>query len=209
MTAITTDWLPFANASQSSGGVAWDRLNSFNFQGGLDKEDENTYARAGSVPGGELTQRVRLWGITLPTSVPSNAVLVGIEMRLWNASSLSTFADDTRRLMIGTTEVGDNLALPSDYTSFLNNGSIRVSGGPANLWGTSITKSDIGANFGFRFRAVNTGSKDGSTHAARAAVRFTFDVPSVFIRVGTVTPDRLYLGTGQASAAYLGSDRVF
>lgn len=176
MTTITTDWLTFANVSQDDTGTAWDRLANFNSQAAPDPNDTSTYSEPTSnIAAGGLTQRVRLWGVTLPPSVPSGATLVGIEVRVWNARGLSPFADDTRRLMDGTTEVGNNLALAGDYQNGFNDATDRISGGASNLWGTSLAKSDLGANFGFRFRAVNTGSKSGLAFAARAAVRFTFE----------------------------------
>jgi hypothetical protein len=199
VTTITTDWLPFANVSQDDTGTAWDRLANFNSQAAFDSNNNNTFSQANSVDAGGLTRRVRLWGITLPGSVPSNAALVGIEVRVWNAQAASSFADDTRRLMNGTTEVGNNLALAGNYTSFLSNGSDRVSGGPASLWGTSLTKSDLGANFGFRFRAVNAGSKSGQVYAARAAVRFTFETPITATLAATETGSDTFIGSGAVS----------
>lgn len=206
MTLITTDWLAFANASQSSTDIPWFGLDGFNFQGEFDLNNTSTYSDC-EIGWGEITNRVRLWGVTLPASVPSNATLVGIEVRVFNdRSDYTQVADDLRRLMIGTIEVGSNLALASTWVRGATDD--RISGGPSNMWDSGLTKSDIGANFGFRFRAVNTGAKSGEVYSCRAAVRFTFEEAPILVRVGSLTPDRLYLDGTEVTSAYLGSDRV-
>lgn len=206
MSTTTTDWLVFQNAEQTAPGTVWSRVVRFNSQMVFDVSNGDTHSQ-NTVGPGEFSNSVRLWGVTLPSDIPEQAVLIGVEVRLANSVPLVRAVDETRMLMLGTSAVGANLALTGDIPA---NHTDRISGGPSNLWGTSLTIADIGPDFGFRYRAFNPSEKvDAEVRASRAAVRFTFEIPPTLVRVGGSPPDRLYLGGTQATSAYLGSDRVF
>jgi hypothetical protein len=95
-------------------------------------------------------------------SIPGNANICGIEVQIEksasNISLLATVNDNVVRLMKAGLIAGNNYATSSDWST---SESYFTYGGPADLWGTTWTSSDINAsNFGLAFSAQIHGLLD-------------------------------------------------
>lgn len=92
-------------------------------------------------------------------SLPSSAIINGIEVRVERKSSTGFAYDSSARIIKGGTVTGDENAT---YMDWANTDTIVTYGGSANLWGTTWSASDINAsNFGFAIAASD--SSDSST----------------------------------------------
>lgn len=96
-----------------------------------------------------------LWGVA--STLPEDAVIVGVEARVWCKGS-TTAKDALAQLVIGGEPTGDNKALPGYWQASSHQ---RVYGGPAELWGLPLTRSQL-AEFGFRFQVEQTKGSEGA-----------------------------------------------
>lgn len=168
-TLVTTSWLPFTSVSQSGSGTGWTDLNNI-----LSSSGSGARVSLGDSASSRL---IRVTGVTLPGNVQSNWTLVGIEFSVErrHEETLASVIDDVVQLVLSGSPVGDNLAASGGYPDPFGE---RRTGGEGNLWGSSLTRNNIGANFGVEVRARNTSTKNSQIAYLRAArVRFTFEVP--------------------------------
>lgn len=90
-------------------------------------------------------------------SIPTGATILGVEVLGERKTSTGTRGkDQTVQLIKGGTQQGDNKASATAYTT----SDVQVTyGGPTDLWGLTLSYSDINAsNFGVAFRANNNAS---------------------------------------------------
>lgn len=86
------------------------------------------------------------FGFSIPAGATINGVVVEIE-RNTNANSGNTVRDLTVRLVKGGTVTGDNKA--DTGTNWPGSDTIKSYGGASDLWGATLTASDVNAsNFG-------------------------------------------------------------
>jgi hypothetical protein len=179
---VTTDWLSFATAASSGTGTAWTDPDG---------------ARLPLGDGATLTLRLLatsqfldLTGVTIPGAVPAAAYLVGIEVSIERAASASGVIDEDLRLLTAGLPLGENKAAGGAYPESF---APQITGGPADPWGTSLTRAELDASFGLRIRARNTSLKSSPMAALRAAR----------IRLSFAEPDPGPIGQTQAGLALL------
>jgi hypothetical protein len=179
---VTTDWLSFATAASSGTGTAWTDPDG---------------ARLPLGDGATLTLRLLgtsqfldLTGVTIPGAVPAAAHLVGIEVSIERAASASGVIDEDLRLLTAGLPLGENKAAGGAYPESF---APQITGGPADPWGTSLTRAELDASFGLRIRARNTSLKSSPMAALRAAR----------IRLSFAEPDPGPIGQTQAGLALL------
>lgn len=97
-------------------------------------------------------------------SIPAGATIDGVEVTIERASGFgSTILDTTVKLVVGGVVSGDNKV---EFASWPATMTAQVYGGPADLWGLSLTPADVNAsNFGAVLTAegataLDTGSVD-------------------------------------------------
>lgn len=106
-------------------------------------------------------------------SVPSDAQIVGVEVtveRLASSTVPPQCKDSSLQLVKGGSATGTNNA----SASFWNEGSDTTVtyGGPTDLWGTTLTASDVTAsNFGVQLSITNTSPGSGATTGAVDQIR--------------------------------------
>ncbi len=150
----TTAWTsPASGANVSGAGTqAWSSAtNAYT--------DDNSFA---TVAVNDNQQSNYLQVTNFGFSIPSNAVILGIEARI------GRFVDDNGGnpqdqeviLRKGTAFVGSNLASSS---VFPESEAIATYGGAGNLWGTTWTPAEINSsNFGLGLRVIKNGTAGGA-----------------------------------------------
>lgn len=90
-------------------------------------------------------------------SVPANATIDGVELSVERQQSTATDVhDQTLKLLVGGTQVGSNKAAVGSWPT---TEASATYGGPTDLWGTTLTPSDVnGSTFGAALQAALTTS---------------------------------------------------
>ena len=107
-------------------------------------------------------------------SLPAGATVLGVEVRVQRSVAIFTSSKDhTIQLIKGGTRSGDNKADTS--TNWPTSDTNADYGGPSDLWGLSLSESDVEAsNFGVAIRAQNSAS--GATRVDAVWIRVTYAV---------------------------------
>lgn len=138
-----------ANDSSSVGGVAWSNT-SF----ALTSNDQ--YATVLISPfGSSYFLKCTNFGFSIPSGATINGVIVGVEC--WSEQLLAT--DYNVNLVKGGTPSGDNKAYNPDITTE----STITYGGISDLWGLTLTPTDINSStFGAAWAGINSSPKFSS-----------------------------------------------
>lgn len=137
-----------ANDSSNGGGVAWSNVNnSFS--------SNNVYASASlGTNGKSYYLKLTNFGFAISGGATIDGVIVEVEC----SSSIALIRDEEVSLVKGGTVSGSNLA---DFSYWSDSGDTTIShGGASNLWGLSLTPTDINSsNFGVVISITNDSLK--------------------------------------------------
>lgn len=135
-------------ANNGVGDTAWSNL-------GNAASSNNSYMTAALGSGSKTTQTGLFTNFGF--SIPSGATIDGVEVLAERKTSTGTRGkDQTVSLIKGGTVSGNNKASATAYTTT----DVQVTyGGPTDLWGLTLTDTDVNAsNFGVAFRSNNNAS---------------------------------------------------
>jgi hypothetical protein len=163
-------------ANDGTGTVAWLNLGNVN-------ASDNAYATC-VLAAGQTSQGALLTNFGF--SVPSNAIILGVEVSVERSQSVaSRVNDNTVQLIKGGTPGGTNKAAAGFWPA---TDTVLVYGASNDLWGNALTAADVNAsNFGLKFR-VNEGA--GASTAQVDLVQL-----KVYYQQSSVSAD----GTGAAT----------
>lgn len=135
-------------ANDGVGDTAWSNL-------GNAAASDNSYMTAALGSGSRTTQTGLFTNFGF--SIPAGATIDGVEVLGERKTSINTRGkDQSVKLIKGGTVSGNEKANATAYTT----SDVQVTyGGPSDLWGLTLTPSDVNAsNFGVAFRANNNAS---------------------------------------------------
>lgn len=161
-------------ADQANASIAWTNPSNAN-------ASDSTYATQ-TAPGSSANTAANynyLYLTGYGFSIPSNATIKGVTAsirRLRNGGSTGEMRFNTVQLLKGGTPTGTNLATATNFPTTVAAVSF---GGTTNMWGNSLTYSDVNAsNFGLAIRLV--GSTSGTNRVGNidsASLTITYTTP--------------------------------
>ncbi|MBX3580851.1 MAG: hypothetical protein KF810_03005 [Rhizobiaceae bacterium] len=98
------------------------------------------------------------------SAIPSGATIDGVEARVrkWSGGGPT---DHTIQLIVGGTRSGDNKSAGAAWASPSSTNVSYDYGGASDLWGLSLSRSDVVAvNFGLAVRAARVGGSGGTVN---------------------------------------------
>jgi hypothetical protein len=125
----------------------------------------DTYAKAGPTSGQYNSNYLKCtnFGFAIDSGATINGVSVAIERRTKASESMDTYVQDvTVKLVKGGTVSGNN---KGTYESWPYTEAVKTFGGASDLWGLTLTPSDVNAsNFGVVFQMTlwDYGGYDGN-----------------------------------------------
>jgi hypothetical protein len=147
------------------GTTAWS--SPTNIQG----DTTSTAATCNISAGGGTSQKLRAtnFGFSIPTAAGIAGVTVEIER---NAANTNRHADDNVQLIKAGSEVGDDKATG---TSITTTKQFITYGGSNDLWGTTLTATEVNAsNFGVSYKIIRTGTATTtSVYRVRITVEYS------------------------------------
>lgn len=192
MSSYSTGWCNFQSMSDSGDGAAW-----------IPNGPAYETCYSSMIKGGE-PRVLHLYNIDYPVLNDSD-ILVGIEFR-FTREAFEGDGDAVDDIIQLSAAGSSNLAKPSSWP---RTPAVATYGAADSIWGTSLTTSDLDSSLGVDIKPLNVDpSYFVNARQSNAQIRFWFE-PGVLMRVGSVTPSGLYLGSTQVDAVYLGTTKVF
>lgn len=149
--------------AQVSAGVTWSTIDNA-------KVSDDAYAYC-SIFGNGLSHYLEAtnFGFSIPSGATINGISVSLERKASVTGSVRYVRDSVVKLIKGGTASGDNKA--DTATKWTTSDSVITYGGSADLWGLTLTDTDINAsNFGVRLQTNHT--RTGGKGAELAYVDF-------------------------------------
>ncbi|MFN9476459.1 hypothetical protein [Acidovorax sp.] len=150
----TTHKIP-GSAVTSGGTTVWQNPTQIG-------QDDNVNATM--VASSTATANAYLRATNYGFGIPANAQLNGIEVKVAKAATGGTagqITDDTVQLVLNGAAQGSNLA---SGTAWPSTETVATYGGPANMWGTNLSASQINnSTFGVQLRAKGSDAASTST----------------------------------------------
>lgn len=163
--------------------------------------DNNSSAIVTVSSGGTVAATTNyLQGTNFSFSIPTNAVIDGIEVTINRFSSLSNgtnnVQDNIVRLIKGGSIIGNNNSISGNWST--NSSTVVSYGGTSDLWGTTWAPSEINAsNFGVVLSAnINrTGGNTVTASVDHIQITVTYTIPGV-LNWYTVSSGGTSIGSG-------------
>lgn len=126
-------------------------------------------------------------------SIPSSAIILGIEVDVAGYSNLnSAVADQEIRLSHGNVMMGDNMA---STTFWAGSDSIRSYGNASSLWGMALSPADINhSGFGVYIKVYNTAMQTASVFVDEVSMKITYALGTEVFST-TLSPNPVYVNT--------------
>jgi hypothetical protein len=169
-----TGFLYGSSASGNTGGGATVWSNPTDALGA----PNGVYAKANPVSGSfSGTRRLLVMNFADMTAIPDNATILGIEVSITRYGiSPPTVRDNVVQLVKAAILVGDNKALT---TAWPTADAAQIYGGPADLWGTTWSKSDLThANFGVALAVRPVTTDGGQAWVDSISMKVYYETPA-------------------------------
>jgi hypothetical protein len=185
--------------STDIGTVAWSGPDNIEF-------DDNSYATCvlSNVNTSSQALKATGFGITLPPNTTIDGVVVSFKRK----ASVASVIRDTHVYLLKNNVYSGNNKSAAAYWSDVE-GTVSF-GGPADLWGNTLTVSDVtNANFGALIACQYYSAYSGSETAYVDQVTLTLYYTVNFLcGWGGTSISNIYWGTQQISRVYHGTTRV-
>lgn len=124
------------------------------------------------------SQTLRVTGFDF-SAIPVGAIITGVEVRVKRSTAGNTVNDNSVRLSLSGASIGTNLASATNYPTTL---TWAVYGGSTELWGTSLTESQIkDSTFGVDFSAKLSGTTSRTVSVDAISVAVAYLPPGVYL----------------------------
>jgi len=183
------------------GGVAWTNPGNIN-------SSDNSYATVNLSLSNTSSQGLKATNFNF--SLPSYASVDGIVATFQRKASIADTIRDTHVYLIKNGSVSGNNKSQAAYWSTVE-GDVSF-GGPADLWGNSLTASDVNSsNFGVliacAYYSAYAGTETAYVDSVQLTVYYTYN-PFQQCKIGSTGVSKIYYGSTQVDRVYYGNIRV-